>query len=276
MNIVIIGDVHGQFETLKNFLDQLTEYKIGAAIVCGDYGIWTDFYAHQWVPKKYRQEYPVPVYFCDGNHENHFELDKYERGQIHQITDHSYFCAFGSTLTLDGHTFLFCGGADSIDKKYRFPGVSWWPTELISEADMEYLPDKEIQTIISHTCPKSIVQSVIDQTMIRNAPKCKDPSIEYLEQVKEKYHPKNWFFGHWHIPFKTIQDGISYHGLANLPDSGKILRVMLNPLIVPDWFLMVTTDEEKPVQPLGTTRESTIQDTLDETVIVKSKSKRKA
>ena len=91
----MVGDVHGCFENLNIILK--AHQNLDAAIVCGDYGIWNDF-SPQNIPETYNIDYPCPVYFVDGNHENHAALDTYERGKIHKIIGNLYFCAYGSVL----------------------------------------------------------------------------------------------------------------------------------------------------------------------------------
>lgn len=227
--VLIVGDVHGNFDSLRTLIQYYRELiGIEYCIVCGDYGIWTDFKKDQ-IPLSYNTNYGIPVYFCDGNHENHAELDKYERGEIHQLTDWLHFCAFGSVLELNGTNILFCGGADSIDKQLRTPYVSWWPTEVISLEDLDYLPNCSIDTVISHTCPSEIAD-VIMQSHLQTIPgKSLDPSCSYLDRVLERYKPNEWVFGHWHISFNWALNGTEFFGLNMLPQ--RLIKRSLDALL---------------------------------------------
>lgn len=215
--VLIVGDIHGEFDKLRWIISKVNAHtKLDACIQVGDYGIWTDFSPSN-IVKAYRTKYEVPVYFCDGNHENHAALDQYERGKVHQLTDKLFFCAFGSTLTFGKYTFLFCGGADSIDKSWRIPFKSWWATECISLEDLNYLPEEKIDVVISHTAPQNIADTLCEQLDHGfKALKCEDISCSYLSRIHEKYKPVKWFFGHWHMPFyQTIED-TQYYGLDML------------------------------------------------------------
>ena len=214
MRINFIGDVHGQFEKLKHILE---ENPADLALVAGDYGIWTDFRKES-IPERYHTDFPYPVWFIDGNHENHNELDKYERGKIHQLTDKLSFCAYGSTFTHNATTFLFCGGAYSIDKHLRVPFVSWWPTECITEEDQSFLPDCNVDVVVSHTAPSFIVQDLAQVYPGSNEKiLAYDPSCDYLEDVYKWYKPKIWIFGHWHKYYKAVHDDCLFVGLDMVP-----------------------------------------------------------
>ena len=233
--VLIVGDVHAQFYMLKEIIDYAHKHdEVDKCIVCGDYGIWNDFKTDS-IPKKYNMDYGIPVYFCDGNHENHAELDKYERGKIHQLTDWLYFCAFGSVLDIDGYKFLFCGGADSIDKQLRKPFVSWWPTECITLEDLDYLPAEKIDVVISHTAPTEVCDLLIGKCELASGGKSLDPSCAYLDRVLHKYIPKQWYFGHWHYEFFCKVGSTEFYGLHMIPNRSNVRGNIMEALVRYDW-----------------------------------------
>ena len=94
---------------------------------------------------------PVPIHWCDGNHEDHASLAPFKSYQPtgHQIARNVIYQERGSTLTLpDGRKVLFMGGADSTDKGMRNEGLDWFNEELITEKDFENLPDGKIYIVI--------------------------------------------------------------------------------------------------------------------------------
>lgn len=233
--VLIVGDVHAQFHMLKEIIEFAKERDgVDKCIVCGDYGIWNDFKTNV-IPNEYKIDYGMPVYFCDGNHENHAELDKYERGKIHQLTDWLHFCAFGSVLDIDGYKFLFCGGADSIDKQYRKPFVSWWPTECIALEDLDYLPDEKIDVVISHTGPTEPSRLLADTAGLQFGGKLLDPSCAYLDRVLDRYQPKHWFFGHWHYQFSCHMGLTEFHALHMIPNRSDIIGNALEAMARYEW-----------------------------------------
>lgn len=198
--VMIIGDIHGKFANLETIVNYgFKQHSIEACIVCGDYGIWNDITHINLIPEYYKLDVKVPVYFCDGNHDNHYFLDTFERGKIHKLLENLYFCAYGSVLTINNKNILFCGGADSIDKEQRILGKSYWDTEQISEEDQNFLPDVHIDIVISHTCPNFIASILKIPTCGLYINKYYDPSTKYLEDVYIKYKPEHWYFGHWHV-----------------------------------------------------------------------------
>lgn len=223
MSVLVLGDVHGQYEQLKSFYNYKNK-DYSAVIVCGDYGIWNDVFFKEGelvLPDRYKIELGCPIYFCDGNHENHNTLDRFERGKIHKLCDNVNFCAYGSHLSLEGKEYLFLGGASSIDKLNRVEGESWWRTEVITEEDNTFI-DYTIKYdyVISHTAPTSVCREM-SGTFSTHQGKFIDPSTYYLEEVLSKIkHPElNWIYGHWHVHKKYKIADVQFNGLNMLPIS---------------------------------------------------------
>lgn len=222
--VYIAGDLHGEWDTLNAFINsgirqsqrvkQLAHEVDPLEIIVlqtGDFGYWP----HKrtiWRQGGIKNAMPgiqdgrIKIYWCDGNHENHDALDALERGAASEKPEERfietmpgvYFAPFGSVLRLlDGTTALFCGGADSTDKKFRVLGESWWAQETIDGMDMARLPapgSLTVDWVISHTCPSYFRVWASH----RNPEKDDDPSKRHLDRVFDLYRPKRWWFGHYH------------------------------------------------------------------------------
>lgn len=94
------------------------------------------------------------------------------------------------------------GGANSIDKDRRIPGVSWWPEETISQNDFQNLPEEGIDILVTHTCSNEIFDNHIRKALKYG--KDVDPSYDALSALWEMYQPSQWFFGHFHINMSGI------------------------------------------------------------------------
>lgn len=114
-----------------------------------------------------------------------------------EVESKIYQCPIGSTIEVEGKVILFVGGADSIDKHLRYEGVNWFPQEVLTKKDVDYIlqsvPKADI--IISHTCPNEFdVKSSLNKWY----PTVNDPSREVLSILLHHYKPERWYFGHWH------------------------------------------------------------------------------
>ena len=214
--IYVVGDIHNYFGKLNVFLDKKKPELI---LACGDFGYWPNTHTKEKtedplaeiVKKEYKKQCELSgikyekiqpmweiknkeskILFCDGNHEDHDSLDKLTNMEIRP---NIFYKKRGSTYRLkDGRNILFMGGADSIDKNSRTPGLDWFPQENISYQDMNNLPDCKIDIVISHTCPTCILP-IMNPYDPRKRP---DGNNVALQIIMEKYRPSLWYFGHWH------------------------------------------------------------------------------
>lgn len=225
--VYIVGDVHGNWEALNDFLDENIRRSEQTAdllrnfpsleiilLQTGDFGYWP--HHHGQVERRGRiwnqygidntmpqlQGGLIQIYWCDGNHENHDALDLLKISNpgkaFVEIMPGVNYAPFGATLELlHGVTVLFCGGAESTDKWMRVPGLSWWEQEVISEKDMRRLPpahNTRVDWVISHTCPTLFSLGKLRSLADKNS----DPSKPFLDRVLLDYRPKRWWFGHYH------------------------------------------------------------------------------
>jgi len=188
--VCILGDIHSRWDILNQFIE---EVKPDIILQCGDFGIFPKF-----KNKRYNisnlQNRNTKIYFCDGNHSDHQYLKSI---QNNEIAPNVFYMKRGSTLILpDGRTVLFMGGANSIDKHLRTPGVDWFSEETISQKDFYNLLslDTRIDIVISHTCP-------LEFDMHESFPDG-DFSRVALSEILRMYKPDRFFFGHWHNSLK--------------------------------------------------------------------------
>ena len=201
--VCVCGDTHGVFDEL-NMLMHSEEPDI--VIQTGDFGYY-DRFDDRWsrAPTGNRidaisKPANTKLYFVGGNHEHWLQLDNLVRHQKtpepFEVRKNLFYCPTGSTLTLDdGTNILFMGGADSIDKAYRTPGVSWFSQEVLTEKHFYSLPDElQVDILVSHTCSSSELKDLMKGQHIYNI----DPTWEVLEQTILKYKPSYHYFSHWH------------------------------------------------------------------------------
>lgn len=192
----IIGDIHG------NVYEYLTLIQGSPlpTIQVGDFG-----YGPHWVTVN-----PISIDESD----NH----RFIRGNH----DDPAICHAQHNFIPDGtveDNIGYVGGATSIDKMYRTEGVSWWPDEECSVAELNRILDdfveKKPEVIISHECPEFVSNAICEAYGKR---KYDDPSAtrQMLEQIYYHYKPKLHIFGHWHLDFDWCYQGTRFICLPEL------------------------------------------------------------
>lgn len=189
-NILLVGDVHGYFDDLNKIISSENPDLI---LQVGDFGYWPRFEGYDLLNVKkpwYMQinNGPIPIYWCDGNHEDHWELKKIHSAP--EVLPNIFYMPRGSVLTLkDGTNIMFMGGAESIDKQHRTMGHDWYPEESISQRDIMDLPDVDVDIMISHSAPMDFNISYAKE---------REASRLALSVLLHQYKPKLWYFGHFH------------------------------------------------------------------------------
>ncbi len=199
-NIAITGDTHGDRD-FKQFI-QAKNMGYKKIIVCGDFGyIWSGLTKESEVLDR-MNEIGIEILFIDGNHENFDILDNAKEdmrygGRVHRIRDNIFHLIRGEVYDIDGYRFLAFGGANSIDKNFRTPGVSWWEREMPDSYDKANLEANiakagyNVDFILTHEifseAAEVLVQPLFDNKL----------SI-YLSDIRETVSYNHWFFGHYH------------------------------------------------------------------------------
>ena len=203
--IIVVGDIHGDWAALNNLMNKK---KPSIVLQCGDFGWWprmsvkksgVHYGLKAWSHKGLKIPEGTKVYWCDGNHEDHDSLAKLRnpaaQRQSVEVYKDCHYMPRGSVLTLpDGRKVMFFGGAESIDKYRRTPGIDWFPEEIpnYAEVDRALSLETKVDIIISHTAPT-------DWTPDASRPeKVPDPTCKMLQAILEVHRPKHWFHGHWH------------------------------------------------------------------------------
>lgn len=211
--IFVTGDKHGDidFTTLssKHFPEGKELTKDDYVIVLGDFGIlWSNVpdNKERYLTKWYNEK-PWTTLFVDGNHENHWRIANLKTEEkfgadVGKVTDSIYHLRRGRVYVIGGKKFFCFGGAFSIDKASRFPGISWWPEEVASQVEMDEgltrlgKHDNKVDYILAHTCPDKFL-NVLGLPGLRG--KFNDPTCKYLSHVALITEFKRMYCGHFHI-----------------------------------------------------------------------------
>lgn len=233
-NYLFVGDTHGDLDFLQN----AAEYAAlnGAEIIqVGDWGfVWPSVrvaggVVHQVDALQRILEHagemhgqpPVTMRFIDGNHDYHpwlrahtnmFSLaDALLPGgghHLNQCPNVIYQPRGSMIIDEDGTTFLFCGGAPSIDWMSRVEGWSvWLEQEVISEDEFEHALNvlERIDVLVTHDAPM-----FPPGYGPKGDPTFRAKGARSMQMIKElvNYHlPELLVHGHWHTRYSTTMCG---------------------------------------------------------------------
>lgn len=209
--IYICGDTHRTADMHKldidNFPEQMSMSKSDYVIIVGDCGFTWARDRTNFKLRKYFNDKPFTTLYIDGNHENFDLLDEmktymWNGGKVNFISDSIIRLQRGQVFEIDGLKFFTFGGAKSVDKDYRTPGISWWPQEMPSSANYaEGLKNLEnvgwyVDYVLTHDCSDRMLDRLLDRDIIYG--KFVTRLNFYLEDIEEQLTFKHWYFGHFH------------------------------------------------------------------------------
>ena len=209
--IYLTGDIHGNPTQVELFCSKMQLTEKDTIIMLGDVGL--NYYGgkRDRLPKRILSSLPVTFLCIHGNHENRpqnipeYKPTIWNGGRVLVDEEHPniLFAEDGEIYDLDGKKALAIGGAYSVDKFYRLQrGFGWWADEQPSELTKRKVESvvnecKDIDIILSHTCPKKYIPTemflpMIDQSTVDNS------TEEWLDTIEDTVDYKAWYCGHWH------------------------------------------------------------------------------
>lgn len=185
MKITFAGDWHGEADQALLVLKYAFQTHSFVIYQAGDFGIWDGDEAFLSSLDTALGWYNQTLYFVDGNHENFDRLYGYpidEDTGLRPIRDNIYHIPRGwygfidplqdGKLSLDnphgvGISFLGLGGAYSVDQKWRKPGRSWWPQEVVTDEEISHAVSKgRADVLLMHDCPAPAPLLAVDDPFL--------------------------------------------------------------------------------------------------------------
>lgn len=222
-NIVVCGDIHGEFETLVYNL-KINNITDSLIIVAGDCGF--GFHKASYYDMLYKRLAPKLrtqgniIFFVRGNHDDpaYFNGKTFVKKHMRCIADYT-------VVSVAGHNILCVGGAISIDREPRLRemelnrilGKDKQPLYWKNEAPV-FLPDEikeltqsgiKIDTVVTHTapdfCEKRLKLGLMEWVKL-DPHLLNDIALERLsmtslyDELIENEHPlERWYYGHFHM-----------------------------------------------------------------------------
>ena len=211
--IAFVGDVHMNAHWLEVVIDDAKAQGADVIVQLGDFG-------YDFTPSFMRTisralgRAGLLLLFVDGNHENFGCLYSLPIGAdgLRPLGSHIWHLPRGFRWTWSGVRFLALGGAHSVDRPYRTPGMSWWPQEWISDDEAAAaIAGGPADVLISHDCPSGVVIPGIDD---RAAPPPFPPAEiltahehrRIVRRVVDAVRPKQVWHGHYHVDYEQTVD----------------------------------------------------------------------
>ena len=229
--IYLTGDIHGDPTQVELFCSKMQLTEKDTIIMLGDVGL--NYYGgkRDRLPKRILSSLPVTFLCIHGNHENRpqnipeYKPTIWNGGRVLVDEEHPniLFAEDGEIYDLDGKKALAIGGAYSVDKFYRLQrGFGWWADEQPSELTKRKVEGvvnecKDIDIILSHTCPKKYIPTemflpMIDQSSVDNS------TEEWLDTIEDTVDYKAWYCGHWHTDKRIDKMHFLFTTFENLGD----------------------------------------------------------
>jgi len=229
--VMIVGDVHGDFRSLKKLIERENPNHV---LCLGDFGYWPNFEGKTFkgIDGKHfiysldnLNDIDVPIWWIDGNHEDHYSLSRREsdinfpRKNITYIPRGTYMTLPNTFGELSGKSAVFLGGADSIDAKFRTEYVDWFSEESISQKDLKFMNESDINidVMFTHTAPNEWGWPHIEGTQNH----CRN----IMSYILNTYNPNKWYFGHFHESNWGLYVDCSYECIAAIGQEDCFIKI---------------------------------------------------
>lgn len=208
MKILLAGDIHANINHANYLFNVAQNNDCAVIIALGDFGFFPNFNSSikflNHISDK-SMTYGIPVWWLDGNHENHDYLDALTNGINSQSfltrTENNtwkniYYLPRGYRFELDGVKFMSYGGAYSVDRERRVKFTSWFPQEIVDINRIEEIEDTPIDVLLTHDVPYGYKfgYDEFSQVSLISA-----NSRHALYKLVQKTKPRLGFGGHHHI-----------------------------------------------------------------------------
>ena len=218
--IGLVGDVHGNLNVTRNAIKALGARGITEIHFLGDFGfVWNGG------PKEDRvlgmiddvlDKVGALAFVTGGNHEGYKRLFAIEPdgNGLRWLSARVALLPRGwRASTPSGNSIASIGGANSIDRSRRKPGVSWWQQEQITESDLQALGTEHTDILLAHDSPPT--QSLNDR-LSRNGATWLPADLAYANAGQAMFlraflttTPRLAVGGHYHV-FHDMTDW--FHG----------------------------------------------------------------
>jgi hypothetical protein len=256
--VAFAGDWHGDSGWAEACVQSLAAAQVRVLFHVGDFGIWPGPAGKKYLTRveKVCAASNMTILVTPGNHEDWGRLDQKRVrdigdgwGPVQHLSDHIKVLPRAHRFTMTTPTgttrsFVSLGGAPSLDFERRVEGRSWFPTEAITEEDVERtIAGGFADIMIAHDSPDApyAVRKVVD-ILASNPFGFSDRALDYAsvgrERMTRAYEgvaPSVFFHGHYHASDSRVfadesGDQRQVVGLNKQYQAGNMFRLDLDTL----------------------------------------------
>lgn len=203
--VAIAGDWHGETSWAFKAVKAAHDAGIKTIFQLGDFGIFGGS------GEKYRRKLDmlcgrlgVTIVVVDGNHEDHVRIANLpvREDGLRIFAPRILIAPRGWRWTINNTTFVALGGANSIDREWRTPNVSWWEQEQISMGDVyRTIEGGYADVMLAHDCPEgvNIPMNHRDSDWTKQGIAYANQSRATMRAAVDGVRPSMFFHGHYHV-----------------------------------------------------------------------------
>lgn len=211
MRLAIAGDWHANADWAEQAIAHAAQERADAIVHLGDYGYQFTAGFRNRVELALAAAH-LSLYFVDGNHENFPVLNRFpvQPSGLRRVSQRVFHLPRGYRWEWAGLRFLAVGGAYSVDRKWREPGLSWWPEEEIRDDDVaRAVKGGTVDVLVSHDCPQGVDIPGLDESANLFDPVellRANGHRHQLNRVASATRPSWIWHGHYHVNYATTVD----------------------------------------------------------------------
>lgn len=212
--VAVCGDWHGDVEWLRTVRHavRVAAPDVTTILQLGDW--WMDSAACDAV---FADSGIERVCVTLGNHEPWAEitplLDAHP-GEAVRVSEVTWLLPRPARLRIGGRDILSLGGAASVDREWRVPGVSWWPDEVITDQQVaDAVAGGRADVMLTHESPARTPVAAVNQVLRSNPMGFPESTLSEsaasrtrVAQVWDAVRPRHLLHGHMHVAGAGITD----------------------------------------------------------------------
>ncbi len=212
---MIAGDWHGNTKYAIRAVEHAKKNNAYMIWHVGDFGFNFENSFMQPLNAALKANY-MQLIFAQGNHDNPYILTAGSNNKIGlvELKSNIFHAPRNWRYKLNSTSFLFLGGAVSVDRTWRTPGVDWWHEEVINIAEAEQaMSDGYADIMVCHDVPDGVdIRAIQNNPMGWPAHALREAQAhrEVLRAVVDEVKPKMLFAGHYHTRESHILKGKDY------------------------------------------------------------------